>query len=141
MQVAFASGSTVASLGPAGAIAALLGAYVVLYPRGRFLTLLPLVVKVTFVEQPAWLMVAVWLVATVLLGALGLATATGSATGLAITGQIGGLAFGALVALALSGRAERPSQETSWPHDSRRCSQGCQSLRQRSPGWGCVDGA
>lgn len=104
VTVAFASGSTVAVLGSSGAIAALLGAYLVLYPRGRFLTLLPLVVRVTFVEQPAWLMLAVWLVAAVLLGALGLATATGSATGLALYAQIGGLAFGALVALALAGR-------------------------------------
>ena len=102
--VAFASGSTVAVLGSSGAVAALLGAYVVLYPRGRFLTLLPLVVKVTFVEQPVWLMLAVWLVAAVLLGALGLSTATGSAAGLAIYAQIGGLAFGGLVALALTGR-------------------------------------
>jgi membrane associated rhomboid family serine protease len=104
VQVLFAPGSTVAVLGSSGAIAGLLGAYIVLYPRGRFLTLLPLIVKVTFVEQPAWLMLAVWLVVTVLLGALGLSTATGSATGLAIYAQIGGFAFGLLVALALSGR-------------------------------------
>jgi membrane associated rhomboid family serine protease len=106
VQVAFAPGSTVAVLGSSGAIAALLGSYIVLYPRGRFLTLLPLVVRVTFVEQPAWLMLAVWLVVTVLFGALGLSTPTGSATGLAIYGQIGGFAFGLAVALALAGHVK-----------------------------------
>jgi len=104
VQVLFAPGSTGAVLGCSGAIAALAGAYIVIYPRGRFMTLLPVVVTVTFVEQPAWLMLAVWLVVTVLLGAIGLATPTGSATGLAIYQQIGGLAFGLLVAIALVGR-------------------------------------
>jgi membrane associated rhomboid family serine protease len=63
-----------------------------------------LVVRVTFVEQPAWVMLTVWLVVTVLLGALGLTTATGSATGLATTEQLGGLAFGLLVAVTVAGR-------------------------------------
>jgi membrane associated rhomboid family serine protease len=104
LQVAFAPGSTVAVLGSSGAIGALLGSYIVLYPHGRFLTLLPLIVRVTFVEQPAWLMLAVWVVAAVLFGALGLTTPTGSATGLAIYGQIGGFAFGLAVALTLASR-------------------------------------
>jgi membrane associated rhomboid family serine protease len=104
VQVLFASGSTVAVLGSSGAIGALVGSYIALYPRGRFLALLPLVVRVTFVEQPAWVMGAIWLAATVLIGALGLSTAIGTDTGLAITGQLGGLAFGLLVALAVAGR-------------------------------------
>jgi membrane associated rhomboid family serine protease len=68
--------------------------------------LLPLLVKVTFVEQPAWLMLAIWLAVTVLLGALGLSTASGSATLLAIYAQLGGLAMGVLVALAVPGRVK-----------------------------------
>jgi membrane associated rhomboid family serine protease len=106
VQVLFAPGSTVAVLGSSGAIGALLGCYIVLYPRGRFLALLPLIVRVTFVEQPAWLMLAVWLVVTVLLGALGLSTPVGADAGLAITGQLGGFAFGVVVALALPGRVK-----------------------------------
>ena len=106
VQVLFAPDSTVAVLGASAAIAALVGAYVVIYPRGRFLALLPFVVKVAFVEQPAWLMLAVWVLATVLLGALGLSTPTGTSAGLAICGQIGGLAFGAVVALALARRVK-----------------------------------
>jgi membrane associated rhomboid family serine protease len=106
VEVLFAPSSTLALLGCSGAIAALLGAYIVLYPRGRFLTLLPLVARVTFVEQPAWLMLAVFAVVSVLLGALGLTTPTGTAAGLAISGQIGGLAFGVLVALAVPGRVQ-----------------------------------
>jgi membrane associated rhomboid family serine protease len=104
VQVLFAPGSTVAVLGSSGAIAALVGSYIVLYPRGRFLALLPLVVRVTFVEQPACVMAAIWLVVAVLLGALGLTTATGSATGLAITAQMGGVAFGLLTAVTVAGR-------------------------------------
>jgi membrane associated rhomboid family serine protease len=104
VQVLLSPASTVATLGSSGAIGALVGCYIVLFPRGRFLALLPLVVRVTFVEQPACVMLAVWLVVTVLLGALGLTTASGSATGLAITGQLGGLAFGLLVAVAVAGR-------------------------------------
>jgi membrane associated rhomboid family serine protease len=110
VQVLFASGSTVAVLASSGAIGALVGSYIVLYPRGRFLALLPLVVRVTFVEQPAWVIGAIWLAATVLIGALGLTTAAGSATGLSITGQIGGLAFGVVVALALAGRVREPAR-------------------------------
>jgi membrane associated rhomboid family serine protease len=113
VQVLFAPGSTVAVLGASGAIAALLGCYIVLFPSGRFLALLLLIVRVTFVEQPAWLMLAVWLVVTVLFGALGLSTPAGADTALAITGQIGGFACGVVVALALSGRvkARAPGRE------------------------------
>jgi membrane associated rhomboid family serine protease len=116
VEVLFAPRSTVAVLGSSGAIAAVIGSYIVLYPRGRFLTLLPLIVRVTFVEQPAWLMLAVWLVVTVLLGALGLSTPAGADTALAISGQIGSFAFGVLVAVALAGRVRARIPGASSPH-------------------------
>jgi membrane associated rhomboid family serine protease len=110
LQVALAPGSDIAALGGSGAIAGVLGAYIVLYPRGRVLALLPFAVRLAFVEQPAWLMLLVWLTVTVLLAALGLATPLGTNTAPAIYAQIGGLAFGVLLALALPSRARGPAQ-------------------------------
>lgn len=48
-------------IGASGAISAVLGGYVVLYPKTRVLTLVPFLIVVQFVEVPAFLFVFVWL--------------------------------------------------------------------------------
>ena len=59
-HLASAPFSQVPLIGASGAIAGVLGAYFVLYPRARVLTLVPLGFFITFIYIPAFLFLALW---------------------------------------------------------------------------------
>jgi membrane associated rhomboid family serine protease len=59
-MVAMGPESQVPVIGASGAIAGVLGAYFVLYPRGRILTVLPLFVFFQFIEIPAIFYLLIW---------------------------------------------------------------------------------
>ena len=100
LQVAVGPDSTAPSLGASGAIAAVLGAYLLLYPRARVLTLVFIVFLVTIVELPALLVLGSWFVLQVLYGHAQLSDPTGGGGGVAYFAHIGGFVFGmAVVAL------------------------------------------
>jgi len=92
-----ASAARVPSLGASGAIAAVLGAYAVLYPGSRILTLL----GIWFVRVPAWLYLGAWFVLQLVDGGFGLVSATANGGGVAFFAHIGGFAFGFVVTRAL----------------------------------------
>jgi len=105
-QVAVDPSSTGPTLGASGAIAAVLGGYILLYPRARVLTLVLIVFFVTIVEVPAVLLLGFWFAEQVWLGLEGLAGAGGvaSSEGVAYFAHIGGFAFGLLVIKLLAQR-------------------------------------
>jgi len=107
-QVAVDPGSTGPTLGASGAIAAVLGGYILLYPRARVLTLVFIVFFVTIIEVPAVLLLGFWFAEQVFLGLEGLAGAggIGSSEGVAYFAHIGGFAFGLLVIRLLVRRAK-----------------------------------
>jgi membrane associated rhomboid family serine protease len=92
-QVLVDPNSTTPTLGASGAIAAVLGGYIVLYPAARVLTLVLLIFFVTVIELPAWAMLAIWFAAQAAFGAAGLTNPTGSG-GVAYFAHVGGFAFG-----------------------------------------------
>jgi membrane associated rhomboid family serine protease len=104
LQILVAPGSDTPMLGASGAIAAVLGAYIMLHPRTKIRTLVVAIFRFTFVELAAWVVLVAWFVFDAILGAVGLSTAFGDAAGVAYYAHWGGFAFGALVALALLGR-------------------------------------
>jgi membrane associated rhomboid family serine protease len=59
-MIAMGPDSRVAVIGASGAIAGVLGAYFVLYPRGRIMTVLPLFIFVEFIEVPAVFYLLFW---------------------------------------------------------------------------------
>jgi membrane associated rhomboid family serine protease/transcriptional regulator with XRE-family HTH domain len=61
LQLAFAPDSTIPSLGASGAIGGILGAYIVLFPHARVLTLI-IFFFITVVEIPAGVVLAIWFV-------------------------------------------------------------------------------
>jgi membrane associated rhomboid family serine protease len=101
-------GSLVPTVGASGAVAGVLGAYFVLYPRARVLTLLP-TFPMAVAEIPAVFFLGIWFVFQIFSGALQLSIARG-AGGVAFLAHVGGflagLAFGALAARA-TGRPTR----------------------------------
>jgi membrane associated rhomboid family serine protease len=101
-MLAFTPTSNVPVIGASGAIAGVLGAYFVLYPRAKILTILPIFVLMYFVEIPAIAYLLVWFVAQLYSGL----TQTGEAAGgVAWWAHVGGFLFGMVLGPMLSTRA------------------------------------
>jgi len=92
-----ATDSHVPNLGASGAIAAVLGAYFVLYPSSRVLTL----VLWFPVRIPAWYFLGFWFLYQVVEANFGLFGASANGGGVAFFAHVGGFAFGVVVTLAL----------------------------------------
>jgi len=104
-------------IGASGAIAGVLGAYLVWYPWSRVKTLLFLGIIFTVAELPAPVFLLLWFVVQFFSGTLSLAGAGASAGGVAWFAHIGGFAAGAALALLLrrSGRVQpRRPAATFW---------------------------
>ncbi len=87
--------STVPTVGASGAIAGVMGAYFVLYPRARVLTFF----FVFFLWLPAWVVLGYWFIVQFLSGAAtSLAATTSSSTGgIAFWAHVGGFLAGVLL--------------------------------------------
>lgn len=59
-QVASAPGADIPMVGASGAVAGVMGAYLLLFPHARILTLVPILFFVTFMEVPAFLIIGYW---------------------------------------------------------------------------------
>jgi membrane associated rhomboid family serine protease len=88
-QVTMDPESALPMIGASGAIAAVMGAYFVLYPRSRVLTLVPLIIYFEIIEIPALGLLGVWFV---------LQLVSASTAGVATNAASGGVAFAAHVA-------------------------------------------
>ena len=86
--------STVPTIGASGAIAGVLGAYFLLYPRSRVLTVLPLGFYLQVVQVPAYLFLGFWFLLQFVVGAASLSAGAGR-EGVAWWAHVGGFAAGA----------------------------------------------
>src|SRR5947208_10903340 len=94
-QVIVSPNSTAPTLGASGAIAAVLGGYILLYPRARVLTVIFIIFFFTVLELPALVVLGLWILEQALFGALGVfQPGPGSSGGVAYFAHIGGFAFG-----------------------------------------------
>ena len=106
-QVAADPHSTVPNLGASGAIAGVMGAYFLLYPRARVLTLVPFFF-VFFMWLPAWIVPGYWFVAQFLSGAASSITARGgNSSGIAFWAHVGGFLAGMLLIKVFPARTRR----------------------------------
>jgi membrane associated rhomboid family serine protease len=96
--------STAPTVGASGAIATVLGGYIVLYPRARVLTLVFIILFFTVIELPAILMLGIWFAEQAVFGAAGLTNPTGGGGVVAYFAHVGGFAFGALAIRLLATR-------------------------------------
>ncbi|MBI5708760.1 MAG: rhomboid family intramembrane serine protease [Candidatus Eisenbacteria bacterium] len=95
------SASELPTVGASGAIAGVLGAYTVAFPRARVVTLIPLFPFFQIVALPAFLVLGLWFVLQFVLGLGALGGSTGG--GIAWWAHIGGFAFGWLAMRLLGG--------------------------------------
>src|SRR3954469_8999801 len=93
--------STVPSIGSSGSIAGILGAFLVLRPKARIVTLLPLVVYWAMIELRAVVFLPIWFAMQFFNGFLSIAAAhrTQEVAGIAWWAHVGGFIFGALIGL------------------------------------------
>ena len=106
---ASASAARVPNLGASGAIAAVLGAFFVLYPSARIRTL----VGIFFVKVPAWVYLGLWFLYQLVEGNFGLGSASANGGGVAFFAHVGGFVFGALVTVTLLNAGRIVPQSTT----------------------------
>ena len=106
-QVAIDPSSDVPLVGASGSIAAVLGAYAILFPRARVLTIVFLVVFFQLTEVPSIIVLGLWFVLQVIdgLASLGVDEVAG---GVAIFAHIAGFVAGMLVGFLVRGVRPRP---------------------------------
>ena len=99
-QVAVAPDSTIPTIGASGAIAATLGAYLVLFPRARITSLVFLGFFYQLIDVPAVVVLAFWFILQLIdgLASIGMTDVGG---GVAFFAHIGGFVFGAVVGLII----------------------------------------
>jgi hypothetical protein len=88
--------SPLPTIGASGAIAGVLGAYIVTWPRARILTLLPVFYFITFVELPAIFVLGFWFILQVF-GGVGSLGAQYSHGGVAYVAHVAGFICGAIL--------------------------------------------
>jgi membrane associated rhomboid family serine protease len=111
-QAALDPGSTVPTIGASGAVAGVLGAYALLHPAARVLTLIFIIFFVTLVEIPALILLAIWFVLQ-FVPALGqVATPeVGGGEGIAYFAHVGGFLFGLATIKLLARRRSDPEPQ------------------------------
>ena len=107
--------SVVPMVGASGAIAGVMGAYFVLYPRSRIVTLIPLFFFFQVVEVPAIFFLGIWFLMQFISCVGSIGTAIGRNTGgVAFWAHVAGFVAG-ITGVGLFRRAER--QRVEWWHD------------------------
>jgi len=88
-------GSNMPTIGASGAISGVMGAFIVLFPRARVLTLIPLIVFFFTVRLPAFVMLGYWFLLQVLSGVGSFGAANQG--GVAWWAHVGGFLLGAAI--------------------------------------------
>jgi membrane associated rhomboid family serine protease len=109
LQTAFNADSAVPNIGASGAVAGVLGGYLLLFPRARVITVIFIIFFFTIVELPAILILGFWFVQQLLFGYFGLSSG-GEGGGVAYLAHVGGFVFG-LAAIKLFASERRRQQQ------------------------------
>jgi len=117
LQVAFNPASVIPMVGASGAISGVMGGYLVLYPRVRVYTLVPIGFLLTSIALPAWTMIFYWALIQFVSGLTGLAVEEQG--GVAFWAHIGGFVAG-LVLIKLFARPTAVRSRSGQPWQPRR---------------------
>lgn len=115
IQGAIEPSSTVPVLGASGAVAGVLGAYIVRYPRATVNVVIPFFILIFIpIPIPAYIMIGLWFLQNLFSGYATIADAADVSGGVAWFAHIGGFLFGALVALLLGESARSRREPPRW---------------------------
>jgi membrane associated rhomboid family serine protease len=96
LQLAFGPNSTTPNLGASGAVAGVLGGYILMYPRARVVTVVFIIFLFTILELPAIFFLGFWFLQQLVFGALQ-SSDTVAGGGVAYWAHVGGFAAGLLL--------------------------------------------
>lgn len=106
--------SLVPTIGASGAIAGVMGAYFMLYPRARIVTLLPIFFFFTLVEIPAFFFLGFWFLLQLVQGFSALGSRASVYGGIAWWAHIGGFLFGQFVVFLLVKQRKNKKGGSVW---------------------------
>jgi membrane associated rhomboid family serine protease len=95
-QIAIDPTSTIVLVGASGAIAGVLGSYILFFPQVRVKGIVPLTIISFWSEWPAWLVIGLWFLVQLFNGVTSLGVET-SGGGVAFFAHIGGFLFGLIL--------------------------------------------
>ena len=104
--------SQMPTVGASGAISAVMGAYLVTFPRARIRTLIPIIIFFTTVDLPAFVLLIYWLALQTLSGVASVSVADPMQGGVAFLAHVGGFLAGIPLMLLL--RQHRRSPRAVW---------------------------
>jgi membrane associated rhomboid family serine protease len=108
-QIAMNPQSTLPTIGASGAIAGVMGAYFVLYPHSRVLTLIPLIIIWEVIELPAIVLLGFWFLMQLFsAGTVAITATTHGSGGVAFMAHVAGFVSGVIGVFAFRKR-EQPS--------------------------------
>lgn len=104
-QLAFSADSAVPNLGASGAVAGVLGAYLLLYPRGQVRVMMGRGV----VPAPALVVIGLWFALQLFSGIGSVASSVDDGGGVAYMAHVGGFVMGFLLTFVLRGKPALPA--------------------------------
>jgi membrane associated rhomboid family serine protease len=108
-------GSVVPVVGASGAVSGVLGAYIVLFPHARVVSLVPLGFFFWTTDLPAWVVLGLWFVVQFLGGLVGLGAAQAGGGGVAYLAHVGGFVAGlVLIRVFLPGGRKPRRTQSQW---------------------------
>jgi membrane associated rhomboid family serine protease len=109
-QLVVNADAAIPNIGASGAVAGVLGGYILLFPKARVITVIFIVFFFTIIELPALLILGFWFIQQVLFGYFDLDTG-GSGGGVAYFAHIGGFVFGLIAIKLFADERKRRRQE------------------------------
>jgi membrane associated rhomboid family serine protease len=100
-------GSRMPSIGASGAIAGVLGAYIILFPKQRVTTLIPIFMFITVREIPAVFLLGFWFILQLFTGAAVMGAHMNDVGGVAYFAHVGGFVAGMALVVLMGGRRPR----------------------------------
>ena len=113
-QIAIDPSSTLPTIGASGAIAGVMGAYFVLYPRSRVLTLVPLIFWWEIFELPAIVLLGFWFLMQLFSAGAIAVTSNTAGGGVAFMAHVVGFAAGMVAVFVFRQRQHSPWQDASY---------------------------
>ena len=98
----FNSGSAIPTVGASGAIAGVMGAYLIFYPRAKVLTILPLIIFFPVIEISAIFFLGIWFLFQFISGTVDLSKAGSQCCGVAWWAHVGGFVVGIVISTFMS---------------------------------------
>jgi membrane associated rhomboid family serine protease len=115
VHVLFNLDSRVPTIGASGAIAGIMGAYLVKFPHSRIVTLVPVIIFFTTMEIPAWLILVYWFVLQFFSGVGTIGQSHLNQGGVAWFAHVGGFVAGVVLIYLLRPQAkDRGRQDLRW---------------------------